>query len=65
MALQELDTPEALASFLTSHPHSLVCFSATWCGPCKASKPQLEALAAGYAADSSTNGEHLPAERIV
>ncbi|KAL7541544.1 hypothetical protein ACHAXR_011023 [Thalassiosira sp. AJA248-18] len=53
MALQELSTPEVLSSFLTSNPHSLICFSATWCGPCKASKPQLEALASAYAADSS------------
>eukprot|EP00571_Detonula_confervacea_P012271 CAMPEP_0172298862 /NCGR_PEP_ID=MMETSP1058-20130122/1318_1 /TAXON_ID=83371 /ORGANISM="Detonula confervacea, Strain CCMP 353" /LENGTH=556 /DNA_ID=CAMNT_0013008157 /DNA_START=34 /DNA_END=1704 /DNA_ORIENTATION=+ len=55
MTLQELDTPEALSSFLSANPHSLICFSATWCGPCKASKPQLEALASSYAADSSVN----------
>ena len=52
--LQEIDSSEALSSFLSS-PHSLICFSATWCGPCKASKPQLEALAASYAADTSVN----------
>ena len=27
----------------------------TWCGPCKASKPQLEALAASYDSDPSIN----------
>eukprot|EP00578_Thalassiosira_sp_NH16_P009275 CAMPEP_0181121574 /NCGR_PEP_ID=MMETSP1071-20121207/24817_1 /TAXON_ID=35127 /ORGANISM="Thalassiosira sp., Strain NH16" /LENGTH=575 /DNA_ID=CAMNT_0023206415 /DNA_START=81 /DNA_END=1808 /DNA_ORIENTATION=+ len=51
MALQELPTSEALSSFLSSNSHSLVCFSATWCGPCKKSKPQLEELATSYAAD--------------
>eukprot|EP00584_Thalassiosira_punctigera_P008974 CAMPEP_0172527284 /NCGR_PEP_ID=MMETSP1067-20121228/2010_1 /TAXON_ID=265564 ORGANISM="Thalassiosira punctigera, Strain Tpunct2005C2" /NCGR_SAMPLE_ID=MMETSP1067 /ASSEMBLY_ACC=CAM_ASM_000444 /LENGTH=571 /DNA_ID=CAMNT_0013310995 /DNA_START=47 /DNA_END=1762 /DNA_ORIENTATION=- len=53
--LEELPTPEALSSFLASHPHALVCFSATWCGPCKKTKPQLEALAASYAADPHVN----------
>eukprot|EP00581_Thalassiosira_minuscula_P000567 CAMPEP_0183748888 /NCGR_PEP_ID=MMETSP0737-20130205/67995_1 /TAXON_ID=385413 /ORGANISM="Thalassiosira miniscula, Strain CCMP1093" /LENGTH=564 /DNA_ID=CAMNT_0025984631 /DNA_START=25 /DNA_END=1719 /DNA_ORIENTATION=- len=55
MALQELDTPEALSSFLSTNPHSLICFSATWCGPCKRSKPQLEELASNYAADPNVN----------
>lgn len=54
MTLHELSNPQALTSFLSTHPHSLICFSATWCGPCKASKPQLEALAASYAAADST-----------
>jgi thiol-disulfide isomerase/thioredoxin len=54
MTLHELSNPQALSSFLSTHPHSLICFSATWCGPCKASKPQLEALAASYAAADST-----------
>mmetsp|Transcript_16057 Transcript_16057/g.24345 ORF Transcript_16057/g.24345 Transcript_16057/m.24345 type:complete len:529 (+) Transcript_16057:48-1634(+) len=53
--LEELATPDALSGFLSSHPHSLVCFSATWCGPCKKTKPQLEALAAAYAADPHVN----------
>ena len=53
MTLQELNTPEALSSFLADNSRSLVCFSATWCGPCKKSKPQLEALAASYAEDPS------------
>lgn len=55
MTLNELETPEALSSFLSANPQSLICFSATWCGPCKKSKPQLEALASSYAADSSVN----------
>ncbi|KAL7530393.1 hypothetical protein ACHAWF_003359 [Thalassiosira exigua] len=50
-ALHELESAEALSSFLASHPRSLVCFSATWCGPCQRSKPRLEALAATYDAD--------------
>jgi len=44
-----------LSSFLSDNPHSLICFSATWCGPCKASKPQLEALAAQYTNESTSN----------
>ncbi|EJK61159.1 hypothetical protein THAOC_18401, partial [Thalassiosira oceanica] len=55
MTLHELDSAGALSAFLSSNAHSLVCFSATWCGPCKASKPQLEALAAQYSADSTTD----------
>lgn len=70
MALQELDSASALSRFLSGNAHSLVCFSATWCGPCKASKPQLEALAAQYASDSSTDlscgiiYEHLLGDEI-
>ena len=55
MTLHELDNPQALSGFLSTHPHSLICFSATWCGPCKAAKPQLEALASSYSSDSSIN----------
>eukprot|EP00573_Skeletonema_grethae_P001853 CAMPEP_0201686186 /NCGR_PEP_ID=MMETSP0578-20130828/721_1 /ASSEMBLY_ACC=CAM_ASM_000663 /TAXON_ID=267565 /ORGANISM="Skeletonema grethea, Strain CCMP 1804" /LENGTH=551 /DNA_ID=CAMNT_0048170205 /DNA_START=29 /DNA_END=1685 /DNA_ORIENTATION=+ len=55
MALQELSSSEELSSFLSTNAFSLVCFSATWCGPCKASKPQLEALAASYASDPNIN----------
>lgn len=55
MTLHELDNPKALSGFLTTHSHSLICFSATWCGPCKAAKPQLEALASSYSSDSSVN----------
>ncbi|KAL7494590.1 hypothetical protein ACHAWT_003373 [Skeletonema menzelii] len=54
-ALQELSSSEELSSFLSTNAFSLVCFSATWCGPCKASKPQLETLAASYASDPNIN----------
>jgi len=53
MTLHELADPQSLSTFVSSNSHSLVCFSATWCGPCKASKPQLEALASSYANDPS------------
>jgi len=53
MALTELSSPEALQSFKSSNANALICFSATWCGPCKAAKPQLEALASEY---QSTGG---------
>ena len=49
MSLHELPDPQALSTFVSTNSYSLVCFSATWCGPCKASKPQLESLASSYA----------------
>jgi len=50
MTLTELSSPDELASFKAANANALICYSATWCGPCRASKPQLEALAAEYAA---------------
>lgn len=70
MTLNDLPTPAALTSFLTTHPHSLICFSATWCGPCKASKPQLEALVDQLASDPALSVscgivyEHVLGEEI-
>lgn len=49
--LQEMDSADAVATLIGSKPNVCVTFSAHWCGPCKASKPQLEALAAKYKAD--------------
>ena len=51
MTLTELSSPAELASFKSTNANALICYSATWCGPCRASKPQLEALAAEYAAE--------------
>ena len=48
MTLIELSSEEALVSHLKTHSSTLVCFSATWCGPCKQSKPALEELASEY-----------------
>lgn len=45
MTLHELESSSAVDTFKSTHTHTLICFSATWCGPCKASKPQFEALA--------------------
>ncbi|CAJ1936359.1 unnamed protein product [Cylindrotheca closterium] len=45
MTLTELGDPNALKAFLQDNPVSVVTFSATWCGPCRSSKPQLEQLA--------------------
>lgn len=51
MALRELDSSEAIQSFIGEHPKALIVFSATWCGPCKASKPDLERMADEYSRD--------------
>ena len=43
--LQTVPSSDALAAFLRDNNVAIVTFSAHWCGPCKASKPQLEQLA--------------------
>lgn len=47
MTFTELTSPEELTNFLNTHAEKgcVVTFSATWCGPCKASKPRLKELA--------------------
>eukprot|EP00586_Coscinodiscus_wailesii_P017337 CAMPEP_0172494704 /NCGR_PEP_ID=MMETSP1066-20121228/54140_1 /TAXON_ID=671091 /ORGANISM="Coscinodiscus wailesii, Strain CCMP2513" /LENGTH=113 /DNA_ID=CAMNT_0013265879 /DNA_START=174 /DNA_END=512 /DNA_ORIENTATION=+ len=51
MALHELKSPSELQSFITTKPNAVICFSATWCGPCTASKPDLMSMAESYHRD--------------
>ena len=51
MTLHELESPEALHSFQQSNANTLICFSATWCGPCRMAKPTLMDLAQSYSRD--------------
>lgn len=53
MTLHELGSTDEVKSFQTTNPNTLICFSATWCGPCVQSKPQLQELASSYASDPS------------
>jgi UBX domain-containing protein 1/4 len=45
MTLIEISSAPELTAFLKTNPICIVCFSAHWCGPCRASKPQLQQLA--------------------
>lgn len=53
MALAELESQAALADLIQSNSNVCITFSATWCGPCQRSKPDLQELANKYKADSS------------
>ena len=64
MTFTELANPDELTTFLNDNSNGcIVAFSATWCGPCKASKPRLVELAAtspipiGYVADAENDLE--------
>ena len=45
MTFTELESSEELSDFIQNNPICLVTFSATWCNPCKWSKPDLIAMA--------------------
>lgn len=43
-----IDTPQQLASILKEKKLCALLFSATWCGPCRMTKPVFKELAAEY-----------------
>jgi thiol-disulfide isomerase/thioredoxin len=45
MTLIEISNGVELTSFIQKNPVCMVTFSAHWCGPCRASKPQLQEMA--------------------
>jgi thiol-disulfide isomerase/thioredoxin len=51
MALTDLDSDDKLQKFIADNAKALVTYSATWCGPCQAAKPDLERMANQYAND--------------
>lgn len=53
MTLHELESADAVNSLKSTNANTLICFSATWCGPCKASKPAYQDLAQTYLSDPS------------
>jgi thiol-disulfide isomerase/thioredoxin len=51
-ALMELGSAQAVQDLIDNNANVVITFSATWCGPCKQSKPALEKLAEAYAANA-------------
>ena len=46
--LVELDSDASVQEFCRKHEIALVCFSATWCGPCQKAKPALEEMSGRF-----------------
>lgn len=42
--MQEIEDIEDWNNAISNNTHTLICFSAKWCGPCKMLKPNLESL---------------------
>ena len=58
----ELSSPDELIEFLNTNDEKgcVVTFSATWCGPCKASKPKLIELATATTTTTTTSNSSNP-----
>ena len=58
----ELSSPDELIEFLNTNDEKgcVVTFSATWCGPCKASKPKLIELATTTTTTTTTSNSSNP-----
>ena len=49
MTVLELESILAVQDFSRTQSPCIICFSATWCGPCQAAKPAFETMSKDYA----------------